>query len=259
MDNVIVDKPERLDQDIEDFKIDAVEDEKNFTVARLRVCRDPEKETPVIFYTQELNRNFKDPTDPMGKRYLIKSFTPSNAMASIDTSLERKFGDTMLAHKPRIRDYSPLTDIHSSTMNLFLDDESATYLSDIGVNIDGLGEDFQSMESVEATPYMEDVSMGVEQLKAELRQHRLELRQVKLQMADEIDGFVDVDADDDEFNKVIAMHRVSDHLVQQYLAGVEKIHELKTQLGQATDAVFSETKVRIRLPPRLNIDDVIGL
>ena len=39
MDNIVIDRPERLEEDISDFKIDAVEAEKNFTTARLRVCR----------------------------------------------------------------------------------------------------------------------------------------------------------------------------------------------------------------------------
>ena len=58
MDNIVIDKPEKLDADIEDFKIEAVEESKNFTASPIRLCRDPESEEPVIFYTQELIRNF---------------------------------------------------------------------------------------------------------------------------------------------------------------------------------------------------------
>ena len=165
MDNIIIDTPERLDNDIEDFKIDAVEDEKNFTAARLRLCRDPDTENPVIFYSQELNRNFKNPNDQFGKRHLLKTFTPSNALASADIALEHKFTDTILAHRKKIQDYSPLTDIHSNEMNLFIDDDTATYLSDVGVNVDGLGEDFQEMETVNATPFMEEVAIDAGRLK----------------------------------------------------------------------------------------------
>ena len=113
MNNVIIDKPERIGRDLEDFKIDAVEDEKNFTAAKITLCRDPETESPIVFYSQELNRNFKNDVDPLGKRFLIKTFTPNNAMTAADVTLERKFGDAMLAHKRSIEDYSPLSDIHS--------------------------------------------------------------------------------------------------------------------------------------------------
>ena len=81
---------------------------------------------PVVFYSQELNRNFKNPDDPFGKRHVIKTFTPDNAMASADTALELKFKDAILAHCKSINDYSPLTDIHSNEMDLFIDDQTAT-------------------------------------------------------------------------------------------------------------------------------------
>ena len=82
-------------------------------------------------------------------------------MASADVALERKFKDTILAHKSVITDYSPLTDIHSDAMGLFVDEDTATFLSDIGINVDGLGEDFLGIESVSATPYMEEVAVDV--------------------------------------------------------------------------------------------------
>ena len=79
--NVIIDTPERLEDDIEDFKLDCVDEEKNYTAAKIKLCRDPEDDTPRIFYSQELARNFKDPQDKFGKRHLIKVFTPENITA----------------------------------------------------------------------------------------------------------------------------------------------------------------------------------
>ncbi len=116
--NVVIDRPDRLEDEIEGFKLDAVDEEKNYTAARLRLCRDPENRQPVLFFSQELSRNFKDPQDPFSKRHLIKVFTPGQFQAAADEAITGKFQDTILAHKGKIPDYSPLTDIHSSRMNL---------------------------------------------------------------------------------------------------------------------------------------------
>ena len=250
MDNIIIDRPERLEEDIADFKIDAVEAEKNFTTARLRVCRNPETESPIIFYSQELNRNFKNPSDPFGKRFLLKAFNSTNALASADIALERKFKDTILAHKSVITDYSPLTDIHSDAMGLFVDEDTATYLSDVGVNVDGLGNDFLGIESVSATPYMEEVAVDVWKLKAEKWALDREMDKVREQIKREI-GIVN---DSMSFEELLASHRVSDRLVQKYLSLCERIRQIQVQLGQASDVVFSETKTRIRLPARIDFD-----
>ena len=250
MDKIIVDKPERLEEDIADFKIDAVEAEKNFTTARIRVCRNPETESPVIFYSQELNRNFKNPSDLFGKRFLLKAFNSTNALASADVALERKFKDTVLAHKSVITDYSPLTDIHSDAMGLFVDEDTAMFLSDVGINVDGLGEDFLGIESVTATPYMEEVAVDVGKLKSERCSLNEDLARVKEQIKREI-GQVN---DNLSFEELLASHRVSDALVQQYLSLCERIGRIQKQLGQASDVVFSETKTRIRLPARIDFD-----
>ena len=76
--NFIIDLPERIDDRIEDFKLSAAEEEKNYTTAKIKLCREPETDRPLLFYSQELIRNFKDPYDQFGKRHLIKVFTPSN-------------------------------------------------------------------------------------------------------------------------------------------------------------------------------------
>jgi len=255
VDNIIIDKLEKIEEDISDFKIDSVEAERNFTTARLRLCRNPETEAPIVFYSQELNRNFKNPHDPFGRRLLIKTFNASNAMASADVALEHKFQDTILAHKKQIPDYSPLTDIHSANMGLFMDDETATFLSDVGVNIDGLGDDFCSIESVDATPYMEEVAGDAGKLKEELSSLKRGLVRVKGQIASEISYQNDIlSLSEDEFTRVLAAHRISDALVQKYLSLSERIGQIKTQLGQASNLVFSETKNRIRLPARLELN-----
>ena len=143
--NVVIDRPQRLEDEIEAFKLDAVDDEKNYTAARLRLCRDSENHQPVLFYSQELSRNFKDPQDPFGKRHLIRAFTPGQFQAAADEVVTGKFQDTILAHKNKVPDYSPLTDIHSTNMSLFLDEETAQFLEDVDVRIDGLSEDFQGI------------------------------------------------------------------------------------------------------------------
>jgi len=257
-DNIVIDKPEKLDTDIEDFKIDAVEESKNFTASRIRLCRDPESEEPVIFYTQELIRNFKNPHDPFGRRWVLKTFSPENAMAAADVTLERKLTDSILAHKPQIPDYSPLTDIHSNEMGLFLDEDTAIYLSDVGINVDGLSEDFSGIETVSATPFMEEVAYDAGKLKNELMDLRNGLRKVQQAILEEIgierDG---ISFTDESFDLILAEHHVSDALVQKFLEVRSKISTLEGQLGQASSAVFSETVTRIHLPGRIDLSKFV--
>lgn len=258
MDKIIIDKPEKLDSDIEDFKIDAVEESKNFTASRIRLCRDPESEEPVIFYTQELIRNFKNPHDPFGRRWVLKTFSPENAMAAADVTLERKLTDSILAHKPQIPDYSPLTDIHSNEMGLFLDENTAVYLSDVGINVDGLSEDFSGIETVSATPFMEEVAYDAGKLKSELWSMRGELRKVQQAILDEIGDQREMASIPSEpFDLLLAEHHVSDALVQKFLELKSKISILESQLGQASSAVFSETVTRIHLPGRIDLSKFV--
>ena len=256
MDNVVIDTPARLDEDIEDFKIDAVDDEKNFTVSRVKLCREPDSDKPILFYTQELSRNFKDPKDPFGKRHIIKAFTPSNFEAVGDTTLEKKFSDTILAHKNAIEDYSPLTDIHSQKMNLFLDEDTACFLDDVGVRVDGLSEDFQSIESVAASPFMEEIAVDAGKLKQELNEFRRDLILVKQQMADEFKIYLDPNVTtEDEFAEALSRENVSAVLVKSYLSIKEKINKLESQLGEVSNTVFKETAAKIKLPGKENFNE----
>ena len=50
--NVVIDLPERIDDRVEDFKLGAAEDEKNYTTAKIKLCREPETDNPLLFYTQ---------------------------------------------------------------------------------------------------------------------------------------------------------------------------------------------------------------
>ena len=247
--NVIIDVPERIDQDIEDFKIDAIDDEKNYTASRIKLCRDPEDESPILFYSQELSRNFKNPNDPFTKRHIIKTFTADNAEAVADVTVEHKFKDTLLAHKDFVWDYNPLSDIHSGSMNLFMDEDTAGFLEDIGVRTDGMAEDFQSLESVEATPFMEEISLDSTRLKNELKDLSGRLWIVKDEMASEFDLWVDVKTlTDDAFEECLAVETVSQGLVQTYLSLKEQIDALKAKLGEVNMTVFEETKSKIKLP-----------
>jgi hypothetical protein len=249
---VVIDTPERLEDDIEDFKLDCVDEEKNYTTAKIKLCRDPENNSPIIFYSQELSRNFKDPSDKFGKRHLIKVFTPENITAVADTTLEGKFNDTIMTHKERIPDYAPLTDIHSEKMNLFMDDETAGFLSDVGVNIDGLGEDFMGLESVSATPFMEDISSDATELKRELADLKGKYLLLKQQMADEFEDYISPgESSDEDFSEALAKEKIPEAYVQTYLALKEQINILKGKLGEVNSMVYSETTAKIKLPKLL--------
>jgi len=65
---------ERIEDDLEDFKLDNLDEESNYTAAKIKVTRDPQIGTPLIFYSQELSRNFKDTSDQFGKRHIIKAW-----------------------------------------------------------------------------------------------------------------------------------------------------------------------------------------
>jgi len=248
--NVVIDRGDRLEDEIEGFKLDAVDDEKNYTAARLRVCRDPENHQPVLFYSQELSRNFRDQRDPFGKRHLIKVFTPGQFAAATDEVVTGKFQDTILAHQKAIPDYSPLTDIHSSKMNLFIDENTAQFLEDVDVRMDGLSEDFQGIESISATPFMEDIARDATQLKRELAHLKGKCAVVKEQLADEFQRYLDPKTVSDEvFGEALAREgKVPQKLVQSYLVLKERMQELESQLGQFQAAVFNETATKIRLP-----------
>jgi len=247
--NVVIDRGDRLEDEIEGFKLDAVDDEKNYTAARLRLCRDPENHQPVLFYSQELSRNFKDPRDPFGKRHLIKVFTPGQFQAAADETITGKFQDTILAHQKAIPDYSPLTDIHSAKMNLFLDEHTAQFLEDVDVRMDGLSEDFQGIESVSASPFMEDIARDATQIKRELAHLKGKYEVVKQQLADGFEEYVDPKVSDEVFGEALAREgKVPQKLVQSYLSIRERMSELESQLGQFQAAVFNETATKIRLP-----------
>ena len=254
--NFVIDLPERIDDRIEDFKLGAAEDEKNYTASKIKLCREPETEKPLLFYSQELIRNFKDPHDPFGKRHLIKVFTPANHQAVADTSLESKFKDTVLAHKERIVDYSPLTDIHSHDMNLFIDEDTAQFMDDVGINVDGMGEDFQSIESVSASPFHEEVSFDAMELKKELHALEGRIMDVKKMMADEFEEYTDPQLlSGSEFNERLTRENISSNLTQDYLILKEKIGNVKSQLGELSSAVFSEISTIIKLPKAMELKE----
>lgn len=249
MENVLIDVPERLEDDIEDFKLNCVDEEKNYTATKIKLCRDPRQDKPILFYSQELVRNFRDESDPFGKRHLIKVFTPANLTAIADTTLEGKYNDTLLGFMPRIKDYSPLSDIHSQKMNLFMDEETATFLSDVGINVDGLAEDFEGLETVSATPFMEEVSGETTRLKAELADLHSRYLNLKEQMAGKFSNYVDPKTVSEEvFEQVLAREIVPQEYAQTYLMLKDQIRSLEAKLGELSSAVFAETSTRIKLP-----------
>jgi len=252
MDNVLINTADRIDDDIEDFKLDCLDDKKNYTASRIKLCRTIEEDKPLLFYTQDLTRHFRDQNDPFGKKQILKVFTPENFEAAADVTLTRKFDDTILAHRSKIRDYSPLSDIHSESMKLFLDEKTAEFVSDIGVNIEGLSEDFSEMESVEATPFLEDISVDATKLKEELQFLQRKLMLVKDQIAGVFNETMDPkQVSEDEFAVYMTRENVPDGLVQKYLNAKEKLDRVKVQLGEVNTVVFRETSTKIKLPERL--------
>ena len=252
MNQLVINTPDRIDNDIEDFRLDRLGDKDNYTVAQVKLCRKAEEDTPLLFYSQDLSRNFREWGDPLGSKRIMKVFTPSNHEAVVDESLTHKFQDTLLAFKNRIHDYSPLSDVHSSNMKLFMDENTAQFVSDIGIQVEGLDADFSEMESVPASPFMEDVSISASSLKSELTLLKEKLLLIKEQIADSFEEYLDpASVSDDEFARRMALEHVPDGLVQRYLEVSEEIQSVKSKLGEVNQVVFSETSSRIKLPARI--------
>ena len=252
MDQLVINTQERIDDDIENFRLDRLDEEDNYTVAQVKLCRKAEDGTPLLFYSQDLSRNFRERSDPLGAKRILKVFTPSNHEAVSDEALTHKFQDTVLAFKQHIPDYSPLSDVHSNNMKLFMDEHTAQFVSDIGLNVDGLGQDFSEMESVNCTPYMEDVSTSASRLKSELVLLKEKLLMIKEQIANEFEEYLDpASVTDDDFSQQMAMEKIPDGLVQKYLSVLDEINSVKSKLGEVNQVVFSETSSRIKLPKKL--------
>ena len=250
--NLIINTPERIEGDVEDFKMDCLDDEKNYTVAKIKLCRDITNDQPLLFYSQDLTRNFRGETDPFGKKQILKVFTPSNHEAVADVTLTKKFEDTVLAHRNKIRDYSPMTDISSQNMKLFMDESTAEFVSDIGINVESLSDDFTEMESVMATPFLDSISVDATKLKEELLFLKERIAVVKDQMADTFDEYSDPrKLTDDEFAACLARENIPDGLVQRYLKLKEQIDSVNGNLKEVNTAVFKETVSKIKLPERI--------
>jgi hypothetical protein len=250
--NLIINSPERIEGDVEDFKMDCLDDEKNYTVAKIKLCRDIKNDKPLLFYSQDLTRNFRGETDPYGKKQILKVFSPSNHEAVADISLSKKYSDTVLAHRNVIKNYNPMTDIHSDSMKLFMDEKTAEFVSDIGINVEGLSDDFTEMESVEATPFLDDISVDATRLKEEIFFLKERMTVVKDQMADTFEEYTDPrKLSDDEFAACLARENIPDGLVQKYLELKEQIDQVKGQLGEVNTVVFRETATKIKLPERI--------
>lgn len=112
--------------------------------------------------------------------------------------------------------------------------------------------DFSEIESVPASPFMEDVSRSASSLKTELTVLRGRLASIKTLMADKFE--IDMDPEqmsDTEFEEHLATEIIPDRLVQQYLSVKEDINELRNKLGEVNREVFSETSTHIKLPARI--------
>jgi len=253
-DCVVIDTPERLSQDVEEFRIDCLDREKNFTLSKLKLTRDPETEEPRLFYSQQLIRNFKDDTDPLNRKMFIKAFTPSNVDAAYDATLDQKYTDSLLAYKPVIHDYNPLSDIHSHDMRLFLDDETATFLSDSDVSIDALKEDFLGIESVDATPHHVDLGHDSSRLKQELSGHISKMTSLKIEMQKDFSNGVNLARlSDEEFERIIANNHSSSGLSQTYLSLKDRIDSIRARIGELNEELITDTRLQVRLP-RLRSD-----
>ena len=248
-DCVVIDTPERIQQDVEEFRLDCLDREKNFTLSKLKLTRDPETEEPRLFYSQQLIRNFKDDDDPLNRKMFLKSFSPSNVDAIYDETLDNKLNDALLAYKSHIHDYNPLSDIHSREMRLFMDEETATFLSDSDVSVDALKDDFLSIESVPATPYHIDLGYDASRLKTELAGLESKLASLQIAIKKELSNGISLeDVDEVEFERIIANNPLPSGMVQTYLSLRDRIKSISDRIGELNLEVITDTRLKVRLP-----------
>jgi len=249
---LIIHTPDKIDNEIEDFKLDSFEEKRNYSAAKIKLTRDVETEKPVLWYSQELIRNHRDPDDPFGKRQILKPFTSLNLEAVCDETLTQKFKDNINAYKKEIPDYAPLTDVNSQEMRVFIDEDTAQFVEDIGISMDGLDSDFSEMESVKASSFYLDVASEASKLKEELLFLNKQLFKIKEAIANEFEVYLDPKTvSDEEFTSLMALEKVSDSLVQRYLSVKEQKKDIEDRLGKINSEVYSETTKKIRLPERL--------
>jgi hypothetical protein len=137
-------------------------------------------------------------------------------------------------------------------MKLFMDEGTAEFVSDIGINVEGLSEDFSEMESVDATPFLDDISVDATRLKEEIFFLKERMTVVKDQMADTFEEYSDPrKLSDDEFALCLARENIPDGLVQRYLELKEQIDSVNGNLKDVNTAVFKETSSKIKLPERI--------
>ena len=157
-----------------------------------------------------------------------------------------------MAFKNDIPDYAPLTDVHSSSMKVFVDENTAQFVEDIGISLDGLDADFSEMESVQVTPFYMEVAGDASKLKEKLSYLNLQLNRIKESIADEFDDYLDPKTvTDDEFTSKMALENISQSLVQRYLEAKEQKETLESRLGVVNREVYNETTKKIRLPEKL--------
>ncbi|MBC8198416.1 MAG: hypothetical protein H8E60_11100 [Candidatus Marinimicrobia bacterium] len=246
---LIIHTPEKIGEEIDDFKLDSFEDGNNFTSSRIKLTRDIDTDTPTLWYSQELIRNHKCPTDEFGSRQILKPFTSSNMEASVDETLTNKFKDTVLGFKKTVSDYAPLTDINSNSMKLFIDEDTAQFMDDVGVNIEGLDDDFTEMESVSASAFMEDVSKDATKIKEELSFIESRFEKIKESIAYEFEKYQNPhNMSEIEFTQRMTQENIPQKYIQEYLSLNEQLKQLKHKLGIVEREVYSETSRFIKLP-----------
>ena len=135
-----------------------------------------------------------------------------------------------------------------------MDEETATFMSDMDVSVDALKEDFLGIESVSATPYHVDLGYDVTKLKRELFVHKTKMASLKIEMQKGIRNGIDLtDLNDDEFESLVANHEISSGLVQTYLSLKERINSIKARIAELNEELITDTRLQVRLP-RLRSD-----
>ena len=115
------------------------------------------------------------------------------------------------------------------------------YLTDVGVDIDNVQCQFQDISSVSATPFMAKIAGDAHALK-------IQLSEIEGDMASIIGEPMSID----QLEFLISQNRIPNDQIQSFLILRKQHDKIKAELDNINNAVFNETKTKIKLPATMH-------
>jgi len=156
----------------QNFRFQAAQRRENYAVSHVSVQETPKGEA-LLCLEREISRPYRRPEErfgTFGSVYELQTYTPETFIASMQDVLNKKVDITALSFDKQIESYAPETDIHHRNQKIYVDEQAARLLGDLGISVDaGFREDFNSLESVGVIPGQMDAIDTAHLLKEEYR------------------------------------------------------------------------------------------